>query len=160
MSIHSLTFRQELSTDLQTAWKFFSDPNNLARITPASMQFKVPSEFHRPDTYAGQIICYRVSPLWNIPMTWVTEITHVNAPHFFVDEQRKGPYKFWHHQHHFEETENGVLMRDILHYEIPFGIIGDRADAWLVRKKVMGIFEFRKEVLENYFPRKGTERKN
>ena len=151
MSVKSLQFTQHLNIDIQTAWKFFSNPSNLSKITPAEMNFVIHSDFHSPNTYAGQMICYTVSPLFNLPMEWVTEITHVQAPFLFVDEQRKGPYKLWHHQHHFKETENGVLMTDILHYEVPFGPLGNLMNIFFVEKKIREIFSFRNKVLESLY---------
>ena len=82
--------------DISEAWDFFSDPNNLPLITPPSLKLSITSEL--PDKmYTGMIITYTVAPILSIPITWVTEITHVEEPNFFVDEQRFGPYKFWHH---------------------------------------------------------------
>ena len=105
MPLHSLKRVQFLPISLGKAWDFFSDPANLATITPSGMGFHILSE-HRPDRmYAGQIIEYRVSPILGIPLHWVTEITHVVEGRYFIDEQRFGPYSLWHHQHHFREVE-------------------------------------------------------
>jgi ligand-binding SRPBCC domain-containing protein len=99
------------------------------------------------------IITYTVRPLFNIPQTWVTEITHVNEPFYFVDEQRFGPYKFWHHQHIFSATEDGmILMEDLVSYVIPFGFLGRIINCFIVSKKIKVIFEYRKAVLEKMFP--------
>jgi ligand-binding SRPBCC domain-containing protein len=114
---------QLVKTDMETCWKFFSSPANLQRITPSYMGFDVLTEV--PDTmYEGLMIAYRVRPLFGIPVEWITEITHVKENLFFVDEQRKGPYKIWHHEHHFSPTAEGILMTDIVTYELPFGILG------------------------------------
>jgi len=83
---------QTLPTSIETAWDFFSDPGNLARITPPAMDFRITSP-HQTTTYAGQILTYTLRPLFGISMTWTTEITHVARPDFFVDEQRFGPYR-------------------------------------------------------------------
>ena len=154
--LHQLTFTQILRTDQVTAWKFISDPRNLARITPAEMSFTIvgqPSE----NMYPGQIIQYKVSPLAGIKMNWVTEITHVKEGKYFVDEQRFGPYAFWHHQHFIEQVESGVLMTDILHYKIPFGLLGKLVNALFIRKKLGHIFSFRYAELERLFG--GPEKK-
>ena len=98
---------QTLATTLDEAWRFFSDPGNLARITPPAMDFRITSA-PQAATYAGQIYTYTVRPLLGISMTWTTEITHVSRPDFFVDEQRFGPYRFWHHQH-FSARLRGLL---------------------------------------------------
>jgi len=101
--------------------------------------------------YAGQIIAYRIKPMMKIPMNWVTEITHSVNEQYFIDEQRFGPYKFWHHLHRFEETPNGVLMTDILHYALPFGFLGEIMGKLFIHHKVKGIFQFREKKLTEIF---------
>jgi ligand-binding SRPBCC domain-containing protein len=102
--------------------------------------------------YAGMIITYFVRPLLNIPQTWVTEITHVNEPNYFVDEQRFGPYKMWHHEHILKKTEDGsVLMEDIVSYVVPFGLLGRLMNTLVISKKINEIFNYRKEVLLKMF---------
>ena len=115
------------------------------------MGFEITGNLKPVKMYAGQIISYIVKPLAGIPMRWVTEITHVRDHEFFVDEQRFGPYKFWHHQHHFREIPGGVLMTDIIHYAIPFGPLGSLANQLLVKKELEKIFSFRKKSLETLF---------
>jgi ligand-binding SRPBCC domain-containing protein len=149
--VEELYFRQELSVSLEEAWAFFSDPSNLKEITPPHMDFKVTSSHHGNQIYAGQIIRYTVRPILGIPLKWCTEITHVEPFKYFIDEQRSGPYAFWHHQHHFKQIENGVLMEDILTYKVPFGILGDIANAIMVRKEVNEIFTYRKRILSEKF---------
>lgn len=146
-----LHFEQLLPISLDEAWSFFSDPANLQAITPPHMGFIVTSQHHGETMYPGQIIRYIVKPLWGIPLKWCTEITHVVRKSYFVDEQRMGPYALWHHQHHFREVEGGVLMQDILNYQVPMWILGDVVDALLVHRKVNEIFAFRKQVLAKRF---------
>lgn len=149
--MQELYFTQELPISLNEAWEFFSNPSNLKEITPAKMGFVVTSSHHGEKMYAGQIIRYIVRPLFGIPLKWCTEITHVADRQYFVDEQRFGPYAFWHHQHRFTEVPGGVLMEDILHYKLPFGFIGNIVDTLLVRNEVLGIFAYRKKVLYERF---------
>jgi ligand-binding SRPBCC domain-containing protein len=141
--------KQLLPCSIETAWTFFSDPKNLARITPPDMDFRVMSTLPS-NMYEGMMIRYRVKPLFNISTSWLTEITHIQQPHFFVDEQRVGPYQLWHHEHHFEETPEGVLMTDIIHYVIPFGIIGLLAKP-LVQYKLNQIFKYREHSIKQLF---------
>ncbi len=115
------------------------------------MNFRILSGKDNASTYAGQIIIYYVSPLANFPLKWVTEITHVQAPDYFVDEQRKGPYKMWHHQHHFKSVPGGVEMTDILHYEIGYSFFSRLLNNLFVEKKINEIFEFRKKKLKLLF---------
>lgn len=147
MKLYTFTAVQKLPITIHEAWNFFSDPRNLNKITPGHLKFKMTSgEFDK--MYQGMIINYKVRPLLNIPVNWITEITHVNAPFYFADEQRFGPYKFWHHQHIFEETEDGVLMKDIVNYAMPFGLIGRILNKLLVAKRVKEIFSYRQNYLE------------
>lgn len=105
-------------------------------------------------TYAGQIIRYKVQVFPGIKMHWVTEITHVNEPVYFVDEQRFGPYPLWHHQHHFKEVPGGVEMTDEVNYAIPLGLLGRIANALFVGREVNRIFDYRFKILEAYFKAK------
>jgi ligand-binding SRPBCC domain-containing protein len=152
MRARSLKRVQILPISLEKAWDFFSDPANLATITPPGMGFHILSD-HRPARmYAGQLIEYRVSPLLGIPLYWMTEITHVVEGKYFIDEQRFGPYALWHHQHHFREVEGGVEMTDIVHYKIPLGILGALADRIFVRQKLKQIFDYRFQAVSQLFP--------
>ena len=148
--IHRLKQEQLLPITLEEAWDFFSTPANLNKITPDELVFEVTSELPEK-VYEGLIITYRIKPMLNIPVEWCTEITHIRENEFFVDEQRKGPYSMWHHEHHFKAVTNGVLMTDIVHYDIGKWIIGDLAGKLFVHKKVKEIFDYRYRLLETYF---------
>ncbi len=143
---------QVLPIDIDTAWKFFSSPKNLNEITPEDMTFKITSEVPE-EMYEGLFITYKISPFLGIKMDWCTEITHVRDKLFFVDEQRKGPYNIWHHEHHFKTVPEGVLMTDILHYDIGKSFLGSIAGALFVHKKVESIFNYRYKKLESLFPK-------
>ena len=153
MSVHQLKRVQRLPVSTEKAWEFFSNPANLQTITPAGMGFHIISdpEFSSRQMYAGQVITYKVSPLFGIPLFWMTEITHVHEAVFFVDEQRVGPYALWHHQHHFKPVPGGVEMTDLVHYRLPLGFIGDVAHTLLVRRELEKIFDFRYKKLEELF---------
>ncbi len=145
-----LEFVQELPISLEEAWAFFSSPKNLNEITPADMVFKITSN-PPVEMYAGLFITYKISPFLGIQMDWCTEITHVQDRKFFVDEQRKGPYNIWHHEHHFEAIPCGVRMTDILHYDIGMSFLGLIAGKLFVDKKVEGIFNYRYKKLQELF---------
>ena len=98
MPIYQLERTQTISLGIEACWRFFSDPRNLRKITPPEMNFRIKRDLP-PAVYPGLMIEYTVSPLFGIPLTWLTEIVHVDAPHRFVDEQRVGPYRIWHHEH-------------------------------------------------------------
>lgn len=150
MQTKELVFKQWLPINLDEAWAFFSSPKNLNKITPNDMSFEILSS-NVDQMYPGQIIRYNIAPIAGIKMNWVTEITHVQDRLFFVDEQRFGPYAMWHHQHHFKPMNGGTEMIDILHYKVPFGIVGSIANALFVGNKVKQIFEFRKHKLNQLF---------
>ena len=113
MKIFRLEKSINLPITIEECWEFFSNPNNLKVITPKYMGFDI-LDLEDTKMYAGQIIKYNVSPLFGLNMKWVTEITHVKKNKFFVDEQRFGPYKFWHHKHKFEIIDGGIKAIDIL----------------------------------------------
>jgi ligand-binding SRPBCC domain-containing protein len=149
--MQELYFTQQLPISLDEAWSFFSNPVNLKEITPPHMGFVVTSKHHGEQMYPGQIIRYIVKPVMGIPLKWCTEITHVADKKYFIDEQRFGPYAFWHHQHHFTAASGGVLMEDILNYKLPLGFLGDMVDALFVHNEVKGIFTYRKKILTERF---------
>ncbi|RNC70731.1 MAG: hypothetical protein ED859_05690 [Desulfuromonadales bacterium] len=149
MKIHRLERSQCLPVTLAEAWAFFVDPCNLCLITPPDLGFAITSPVPSR-TYPGLVITYTVTPFAGIPVRWVTEITHAEEPRFFVDEQRFGPYRFWHHQHLFREVTGGVEMDDIVHYGLPFGLLGGIA-APLVARRLASIFDFRRTVLADRF---------
>lgn len=143
--------KQKLPIPLNEAWDFLSDPRNLKTITPPSMGFDI-SSGHLPEKmYAGMIVAYTVRPLLGLPLNWVTEITHVREPYYFVDEQRFGPYSFWHHKHFLKETESGVEMEDLIHFKVPGGKPGDLFAPLLVLPKLNEIFAYRSKKLEELF---------
>ncbi|WP_417357353.1 SRPBCC family protein [Flavobacterium sp.] len=148
--MYTLHKTQKIPVSLNEAWNFISTPKNLAVITPPSMGFVTLSGDDK-DMFAGQIIHYHVSPLLGLKMEWVTEITHVEDKHFFVDEQRFGPYKFWHHKHFLKEIPGGVEMEDIIHYKLPMGILGKMVQPFMVKPKLEEIFEYRKNKLIELF---------
>ena len=135
---------------MDEAWVFLSDPKNLKRITPDYMGFDILSGADRK-MFPGQIIQYRLTPVLGIPFRWVTEITHVKEGEYFVDEQRFGPYSFWHHKHFIYPTENGVVMEDVVDYKIPLGILGKLAHMIFVKYKVKQIFTYREKALNEIF---------
>ncbi len=151
MKIYQYKTSQKLNISKNDAWNFFSNPTNLSKITPNWLSFQVTSSLPEK-MYAGLIISYTVKPLLNIPSSWVTEITHVNEQNYFVDEQRFGPYKMWHHEHIFKEADDGnILMEDIVSYAVPFGYLGRIVNSIIISKKINEIFEYRRIVLEKMF---------
>lgn len=151
---HRLIREQQLNCDIATAWKFFSSANNLSEITPKDMNFIVLTTMENDEIYEGMLIDYYVSPLFGIKMKWQTEIIKVDFQKSFIDFQKKGPYKLWHHHHEFIPNENGVLMKDTVDYELPMGFLGEIAHTVFVKKKIEHIFDYRNAVLEEIFNKK------
>jgi ligand-binding SRPBCC domain-containing protein len=151
MKIYSIKRIQFLPITLSEAWEFFSSPGNLASITPPRMNFSITAISGGEKIYAGQVIRYKVTVLPLVRVTWVTEITQVREPSFFVDEQRFGPYKWWHHEHHFREVPGGVEMTDEVNYLLPMGILGRFANVLFVSSQLNSIFDYRRKVLQGFF---------
>lgn len=149
--MHYLTFTQRLPLTLDEAWHFFSSPANLKIITPEYLKFEMIGLEEDKETYAGQIITYRVRPLFNIPLQWITEITQIQKPYYFIDEQRFGPYSFWHHEHRFQAIQGGIEMVDIIYYKLPLGPLGSLLNHIKVKKDIEKIFSFRQKKLEQLF---------
>ena len=157
MKIYTLRKEQIIRSDIDTCWQFFSKPSNLKKITPKYMGFDVVSG-GEGDMYEGQVIQYEVSPLLGVKQTWLTEITHVKKNSFFVDEQRIGPYKLWHHQHIFIPKSDGtILMKDIVTYVLPTIPFSKLAHKLLVKKKLEEIFSYRFKKVETIFNKKSPQ---
>ena len=151
MAIHALRRTQIVAAPLGECWAFFSNPRNLALITPPGLDFQVLSELPAA-VYPGMMIEYRVRPLLGIPVRWLTEITHVEAPARFVDEQRVGPYAVWHHEHFFTALPDGrTELRDVVHYVLPLGWLGNLAHPLLVAPQLEKIFAFREKAVAERF---------
>jgi len=151
MPVYQFYREQKLKTSVDEIWKFISSPKNLKEITPDYMGFQITTDHLDDEMYPGMIISYKVSPVLGIKMTWVTEITHVEDRDFFVDEQRKGPYKMWHHEHKIIPTKDGVIMTDLITYEPPFGFLGAIANKLFIAKQLNEIFTYRKKVLDERY---------
>ena len=144
---------QFLPIDMKTAWEFFSSPNNLALLTPKDMDFKVLTKLDNAISN-DMIIDYTVKPLLRVPLRWKTKILDVQDQNEFTDIQLRGPFSLWKHVHQFIQEKEGVLVKDTVHYRLPFGFIGRIAHSLFVKKRIEEIFSYRKVVLENLFIKK------
>lgn len=149
--MYCLKQTQKLPLTIKECWDFFSSPANLKIITPKHLGFEMTHGLENERMYPGQIIAYTIRPVWNIPIEWVTEITQAEEPYYFIDEQRFGPYKFWHHEHRFKEIATGVEMTDTVYYKMPFGPIGKALHILKVKKDLDKIFAYRNEQLKKMF---------
>ncbi|MBP1224677.1 SRPBCC family protein [Flavobacterium sp. 1355] len=150
MKVYKIETIQYINASIEECWDFFSSPKNLQTITPDDMSFEI-HDFDGKRMYPGQIITYTLKPLFGIKINWVTIITVSKENDYFIDEQRFGPYSFWHHKHFFEPTETGTKMIDIVHYALPFGFLGRIANHIMVKNKLKDIFEYRKNKIEELF---------
>lgn len=150
MKTYKLTGKINLPISINEAWDFFSNPNNLSKIMPTNMGFKVIEGATLP-LYEGQIIEYTVTPLPLFKTSWVSEINHINKPHFFVDTQLEGPYKLWHHKHYLKEIEGGTEITDVVHYQVPFGFLGRLLHPLIIKPKLNSIFEHREKQIALLF---------
>lgn len=152
MRIFTIERKTVIAAPIEQVWDFFSSPKNLNELTPPDLSFEILTDLEHVKMYPGLIINYKIRPLMNIPLRWTTEITHCETHRFFVDEQRFGPYSFWHHQHHFKPTEHGVEMTDLVHYGLPLGPLGLLANAIYVQQRLESIFDYRNEKVKAVFP--------
>jgi ligand-binding SRPBCC domain-containing protein len=148
--IYQLERQQQLYCTIEEAWAFFSSPKNLDRLTPDSIGFKI-THCESEQMYEGQIIGYKVKVAPFVWVTWLTEITHVEDRKSFVDDQRVGPYKVWHHTHRFEENPDGVMMTDHVTYVLPLGPVGRLVHALFVRRQLKHIFDERRRLCDEIF---------
>lgn len=149
VKLYRLEASQRLPIRVDEGWGFFSDPRNLSLLTPPDLGLTV--EGDPQPMYEGQILTYTVRPFPGLRARWVTEITRVRAPEYFVDEQRLGPYRFWHHQHWLRAVPGGVEVEDIVHYALPLDPLSRPSHRLLVAPRLSTIFEFRRRALEERF---------
>jgi ligand-binding SRPBCC domain-containing protein len=147
MKLYQLERTQILPVSQNQAWQFFSQPRNLPDITPPWLGFRITCSADE-NLHAGQVFSYRLKPIFGIPATWISEITHVHEPDYFIDEQRFGPYRFWHHRHIFKPVDSGTLIHDVVHYAIGWGMFGQWVQRLIVAPRLERIFNYRQEKLE------------
>jgi hypothetical protein len=147
MKTHSFETELWLARPLGEVFAFFSDARNLERITPPWVRFEMLTPGDIP-MKVGAIIDYRIR-LRGIPIRWRSEITAWEPGRRFVDEQRRGPYRLWVHEHGFSEKDGGTLVTDNVRYAVPGGPLFNKL---FVAGDVAKIFEYRRRKLEEIFP--------
>jgi ligand-binding SRPBCC domain-containing protein len=147
MSLYTFKRSQRIPASIKRFWSFISSPRNLKEITPEYMGFNIVSNDLPHTMYQGMIIRYEVRPLFGLKMNWVTEITSIKEPEYFVEEQRVGPYRLWHHEHHLSPVKGGVLMTDLIHYQPPFRLLGAMANSLVIRRRLDETFDYRKKKI-------------
>ncbi len=147
--IHQLLFTQFIPATPEDVWDFFATPNNLNALTPPELHFETLT--NPGPMYAGQMIAYRIRLLPGLRVRWLTEITHVREGSYFVDEQRAGPYKIWHHEHHFTAKSGGVEMTDRVTYALPLAPLSEVVRWWWIKPTLQRVFDFRREKIALHF---------
>jgi ligand-binding SRPBCC domain-containing protein len=149
MQPHLLEVQTKLNASLKEVFEFFSRAENLNQVTPPELRFKILTPLPL-EMKVGTLIDYQIR-LSGIPFHWRTLITTWEPPYRFVDEQMKGPYKMWHHEHTFEQRDDHVLMTDRVHFLSPGGIFEPFINHILVEPKIKGIFSYREERFKDIF---------
>lgn len=153
--VYTLKSTQKLYGTPAEIWDFFSRPENLNKMVSDDLKFEITSKDLPSKTYHGQIITYTIEIFPKIKNYWITEITLLEGEKVFIYEQRFGPYKLWHHEHHFETiSEDEILMTDIVTYKLRFGYLGRLICGFFIKKKLKKIFRFRYNYCEKTFCRR------
>jgi hypothetical protein len=148
--MYRLDRRQVVGGDVRDVFAFFKSPNNLERITPPWLGFRV-LEATDPAVREGTLITYRLR-LHGIPVRWQSRIAEFEDNVMFADEQVVGPYRYWYHRHLFRVVPGGVAIEDVVEYRMPFGLVGRLAHALVVRRQLDRIFAYRARVICERFP--------
>ena len=150
MKMYVLKSSIQLPVPVEEAWNFLSNPQQLENITGNNLSLQ-PVRPLPDEMYEGIILEYQIKPILNLRINWVTEITHIEEKKRFIDVQRFGPFHYWHHEHALIENEHGTEMKDILHYVMPFSILGRFAHKLFVRRMLEDIFAYRQQKIGDYF---------
>mgnify|MGYP006142509339 FL=1 len=149
--IYTLYAKQTVDKEISLLWDFFRKPSNLNKLTPEDVNFKIKSG-ESDDFYEGKIISYRINPFKFVSLNWITEISQVKEGSYFIDNQISGPYKMWHHEHHFKINDNGTTdVIDKVTYKMPFYILGRLMHKIFIKRKLFNIFMFRQKRINELF---------
>jgi len=149
--LYTLYAKQTVNKEVGVLWDFFRKPSNLNKLTPEDVHFKIKSG-KSDDFYEGKIISYKIKPFKLLALNWVTEISQVKEGSYFIDNQISGPYKMWHHEHHFKSNADGTTeIIDKVKYKLPFYIVGKLMHKVFIRKKLLSIFSFRQKKINDLF---------
>ena len=144
MATYQLRCEMLVNRSIDEVFSVFENPYNLVKITPPSLNFRVTNPA-TVEMRQGAEINYTLR-VKGLPVKWTTRITDYTPPFHFVDQQFSGPYTLWHHLHTFEQTVDGVLVKDAVNYILPFGALG-RIVHPIVRKDLLAIFTYRQNAL-------------
>ena len=141
-------FKEELfvKKPLDLVFDFFNTPKNLSKVTPVFMNFSIltPEPLLMKE---GSVFDYKVY-IYGVPIRWQSLISDYNPPYSFTDIQLRGPHDYWHHQHIFKSVDGGTLITDLLHFSMPFGVLGHLAYLLFAKRMNERMFSHRKQVIE------------
>ena len=149
--LYTLYAKQTVDKEIDLLWHFFKKPSNLNKLTPEDVHFKIKSG-KSDDFYEGKIISYKIKPFKLLSLNWVTEISQIKECSYFIDNQVSGPYKMWHHEHHFKSNADGTTeIIDKVKYKLPFYIFGRLMHKLFIKRKLVNIFNFRQKKINELF---------
>lgn len=139
----------QVPAPLDEVWEFFSTPENLQKLTPGWLDFRIE---HMPEggLTKGDQIEYRIR-IAGVPQRWRSTITVWDPPHVFADFQDEGPYDLWHHLHLFTPLGSRTEIVDLVHYQLPLGKAGALLGGAIVRYQLKLIFDFRRSRIRELF---------
>lgn len=149
MKLYTLSRRTAVRAPIERVFEFFERPENLARLTPANLNFVILTPLPIA-MQSGAVIDYEID-LFGISTHWRTLITDYEPPHRFVDIQLAGPYKYWHHSHRFIAEGDATIILDDVTYALPLGPLGRLLHAVLVHRRLNEIFDYRAEIIRGLF---------
>jgi ligand-binding SRPBCC domain-containing protein len=154
MSVRHLRRRLRVDRAIDEVFAFFERPENLGRITPPSMGMRILSADR--EMRENLEIDYAITPFPKVPARWRSRITAYDPPHSFTDVQLRGPYARWEHSHLFHPDGDSTIVEDDVTYEMPFGLLGDIVEPWLVRPRLRAIFDYRAAAISRIMPDRGA----
>jgi ligand-binding SRPBCC domain-containing protein len=146
---HRLERFQVIPRPRPAVFAFFTEAANLQRLTPPFLDFRIVT----PGPIAigaGTLIDYELR-LYGVPLRWRTRIEEFEPGASFTDIQLSGPYRRWEHRHEFADHPVGTVMRDVIDYELPFGLLGAAAHPLFVRPSLLKIFDYRRRAVAQIF---------
>ncbi len=163
---HHIEFEQWTAAPLEKVFLFFADPRNLPRIMPPELEMKLVEVHLTPPPSNAKVAesaglagvgseivtSVRLLPPLPFRANWIALIIEFEWNHHFADIQRKGPFQRFHHRHEFalevRHAVQGTTMRDVIDYEIGFGLLGELAQKLVIGPNFQRTFTHRQKALE------------
>ena len=142
---------QIVKSDLDTVWNFFCHPFNLDKLTPNEFNLKNKNYGLRDKIYSGMLIAHQLVIFKSVKINWLSEISHINEKQYFIDKQISGPFAFWQHEHRFELTNDGVVIKDYIVYKLPLSFFNSLLNKIFILKKLEEVFSYRNKIIEKIF---------